>query len=957
MAKARSTYPSTIDETLQTDRKPNDTITSTSYDVIEDAIFKLETKVGVTNSSDHGSMDYKQSLNVLRDGSRSMTGALTGTSAYFSGTVSCTTFSGETFSGTNVKATTLTATTLSGINLWAETITATTFSGTNVRAATMTAVNLTATGTISTTTIVATGSIGIGTSPQNYLHLYGTSPIIKLQDSIDGVLGFIGSADELVTGTAGYLAVRAESGLYFSGGGNAKHVYILPTGNVGIGGIPTTKFHVQNTTSTGVRVTASNTDAYAVSEVYASTAQAWLSSYGSSFGGTLAGLSCNNMVSLEANYPSAFVISTVNTDSAPIVFAPGRVEAMRIAPTGNIGVGTTPSQLLHIHKLNSALQRWSSSTNVLVDFGFVDSGTAHYPYVTLGTACTHQLFIDNGVDKAARGIAVRNSGGSFNAVHMYNDDTKGCIESSNALAINLGGQNVGVGMIPVQKLDISGGSVAIDNNYYYRVRDTGGVARTVIGLNNSNHCFVGPSGAVGGNTYIQAYGGAGITLFGTTLAVGISGNVGVGFGPLTWAAFTIDKVVTAAAGVGAGMYIQPTVTATAHGDILAGAYFASSIIAKGAFDNLTWYSYYVGNSVETGTGHVANKYGLYLGYIQYGTNNYQLAFEDDDLDVTTFTTGLQSGDIHYTLPTSISAGSTLQVDANGVMSWNTTPIIQLGSDISALPPRPTIVTMTVSTVNNNNDYSVGIESIIETSAEAAYTDQRITGVSAYVSNYGVYGVADAGAGVGLWASVWGRNTGQCWGAAVECFDDPAIVTSDCILGGLEVLVGRLTASTKASYGINVVAGGDGSTNSFIDYGLWLTEYTGGTGNKGFKKGIYAEQSALGTGATDSFIELLNYFRVKTDGSVKIGGNLTRATSDGIGCIDLINGTAPVGALTDGSINGLTLYSALGHLRYVDHAGINGTVLAANAIDSTAVTVNRRLKVDIDGVTYYIPAQV
>lgn len=59
MAKTQSTFPTTIDNTLQVDRAAGDTITSESYDIIEDALFELETKVGVDSSAVTASIDYK----------------------------------------------------------------------------------------------------------------------------------------------------------------------------------------------------------------------------------------------------------------------------------------------------------------------------------------------------------------------------------------------------------------------------------------------------------------------------------------------------------------------------------------------------------------------------------------------------------------------------------------------------------------------------------------------------------------------------------------------------------------------------------------------------------------------------------------------------------------------------------------------------------------------------------
>lgn len=67
MAKVQSTYPTTIDTTLQTDRASGDTITSDSYDIIEDAIFELENKVGVDSSAVSGSLDYQAARSKVKE--------------------------------------------------------------------------------------------------------------------------------------------------------------------------------------------------------------------------------------------------------------------------------------------------------------------------------------------------------------------------------------------------------------------------------------------------------------------------------------------------------------------------------------------------------------------------------------------------------------------------------------------------------------------------------------------------------------------------------------------------------------------------------------------------------------------------------------------------------------------------------------------------------------------------
>ena len=86
-------------------------------------------------------------------------------------------------------------------------------------------------------TLNSTG-LGIGVSPSNNLHVQGASgaTAIRISAVTDGALGFIGSASGLISGSpANNLAVRAENGLYLSGGGNATQFILNSSGNVGIG--------------------------------------------------------------------------------------------------------------------------------------------------------------------------------------------------------------------------------------------------------------------------------------------------------------------------------------------------------------------------------------------------------------------------------------------------------------------------------------------------------------------------------------------------------------------------------------------------------------------------------------------------------------------------------------------------------------------------------------------------
>ena len=89
-------------------------------------------------------------------------------------------------------------------------------------------------------TLNSTG-LGIGVSPSNNLHVQGASgaTAIRISAVTAGPLGFIGSASGLISGSpANNLAVRAENGLYLSGGGNATQFILNSSGNLGLGVTP-----------------------------------------------------------------------------------------------------------------------------------------------------------------------------------------------------------------------------------------------------------------------------------------------------------------------------------------------------------------------------------------------------------------------------------------------------------------------------------------------------------------------------------------------------------------------------------------------------------------------------------------------------------------------------------------------------------------------------------------------
>src|SRR3990167_2858010 len=84
------------------------------------------------------------------------------------------------------------------------------------------------------------GRIGIGQeTPLNLLHLKAAAGSVhqRFEDATAGLIGFIGGANGLITGSAaGNMVIRAESGLYLSGRGNSTaDMFISSVGSVGVG--------------------------------------------------------------------------------------------------------------------------------------------------------------------------------------------------------------------------------------------------------------------------------------------------------------------------------------------------------------------------------------------------------------------------------------------------------------------------------------------------------------------------------------------------------------------------------------------------------------------------------------------------------------------------------------------------------------------------------------------------
>ncbi|MFZ2149778.1 MAG: hypothetical protein WAV15_01300 [Minisyncoccia bacterium] len=187
------------------------------------------------------------------------------------------------------------------------------------------------------------------------------------------------------------------------------------------------------------------------------------------------------------------------------------------------------------------------------------------------------------------------------------------------------------------------------------------------------------------------------------------------------------------------------------------------------------------------------------------------------------------------------------------------------------------------------------------------------------------------------------TTGGGIGSALK-IDDPSGTTtlmevrySDITFSGARITIGgsaiNLGANTGASAGILNFSGGYGDIRTVgtgaTDTYLRLSTYTTGTGGH-----IVLMPAALGGGGS---------------GNVKIAGTAVRATTEGSNHLDIFDGTAPAGTLT----NGISLYSTAGELRVMDAAG-NATLLSPHeninnywVFDSANSETGKTLVIDME----------
>lgn len=176
----------------------------------------------------------------------------------------------------------------------------------------------------------------------------------------------------------------------------------------------------------------------------------------------------------------------------------------------------------------------------------------------------------------------------------------------------------------------------------------------------------------------------------------------------------------------------------------------------------------------------------------------------------------------------------------------------------------------------------------------------------------------------------------------------------------------LSGQSTAEQYVKIGYGRSGNGYSYIDL-VGDTTYAPGTRLIRGNTGANAISSLEHRGTGD--LRMVNYeaapicfytsssekVRIDSSGNVKIGGTADRATTAGTAHLDIFNGTAPVGTLS----NGISIYSSSGEAYVMDAAG-NATLFSPHdretnewIFDSTDTRTGKRLKINVERLLRFI----
>ena len=171
-----------------------------------------------------------------------------------------------------------------------------------------------------------------------------------------------------------------------------------------------------------------------------------------------------------------------------------------------------------------------------------------------------------------------------------------------------------------------------------------------------------------------------------------------------------------------------------------------------------------------------------------------------------------------------------------------------------------------------------------------------------------------------------------------------------------------TTSPNVPVDVTVASGGQAFRVSRASTNIWgqIQSVSDGTNNGiniqandgNASSPIIEFSTGTNTGAGATYTERM---RITSVGQLKIAGTAVRGTTEGTNHLDIFDGTAPAGTLT----NGISLYSTSGELRVMDSAG-NATLLSphdseGNWIHDEVNFKGRKLRIDMERLVLALDA--
>ena len=611
------------------------------------------------------------------------------------------------------------------------------------------------------------------------------------------------------------------------------------------------------------------------------------------------------------NADATYSLTIKASGQTGVTFLPGQTGVVAFNGTdyvivGVVGAGTATDNA--VARFDGTTGEIIQNSGVTIDDSNNVSGIAQLNITTLDTTNIEVTNIKAKDGTAAGSIADSTgvisitsnpvlSGGTANGVLYLN----GSKVATSGSALTFDGTNFGVGTSNFEMYDTNAGS---NVSTFYRLKYTGGNGQTNVGTAFSNDSSGSALGFWRNNSAAKPVRGAAISADWASITAG-SESASLIFSTQSGGSAASEQMRLTSTGLGIGTS-SPSVKLQVSGSTAAGA--ISTRVTNTDATGMSTVEFSDGTNTK---GQIWAGNGSYASFGGAGSLNYSA----------------NSGP-HVWYTNYITGGERMRLDSSGNLGLGVTPsawrslekALQIGS--GAL----------------HSYQSAGIN--VSSNAFTNSSNQDIYVVNGYANRY----LQAVGTGEHYWYTAPSGTAGNAitftQAMTLDASGNLAVGTTSTE-SGVRLWVGNSAAQfnwTKVSNSLNsLYAGvrdtGEAAVSSSNAYPLLF--YTNGT-----------ERARITSGGL---------VQVSSGGSVQIGDTAARATTAGTNRLDIFNGTAPVGTLS----NGISIYSSSGEAYVMDAAG-NATLFSPHDAEtnewifkSKHTPTGKTLKIDVEKLLRFI----